>query len=100
MRIQKIAIHNFRVSTTRVGLPTIANILGPNNHGKSNILSAIELPYRPLPARRLTISLLSRKGESEMWVDLEFAELTEQEQTTFRKYVTQMARWKFARRPS
>ena len=62
-------------------------LLGPNNHGKSNVLAAIEFA---LTSSKPDMTDFFRCGEArpcDLWVELTFTELTEQERTTFKKYV-------------
>jgi len=63
-------------------------LLGPNNHGKSNVLAALE--FFLTPGEKVERSDLfdfdSRKDE-QIWVEVEFRELTRQEKTTFKKYL-------------
>lgn len=89
MRIAKVQIHNFR-SIRDIEFETGSQVvlLGPNNHGKSNILAALEYAltpgFRPSPE---DFFAFRDGGDNELWVELTFDELTEQEQTTFKKYV-------------
>lgn len=62
-------------------------LLGPNNHGKSNVLSAIEFALTP-SAKPTDEDLNAFCGEDhEIWVELTFHDLSEQEKTTFKKYL-------------
>lgn len=90
MRIRKVSIHNFRsIRDIELFCQPLQIFLGPNNHGKSNILAAIEFALSTSAKPFADDFFIFRKaGEAELWVDLEFAELTEQEKTTFRKYVS------------
>ena len=43
MRIRKVKIHNYRsIREAEIHCEPLVVMLGPNNHGKSNILSALE----------------------------------------------------------
>src|SRR6185369_4202601 len=88
MRISKIKIHNFRsICDLEMQCESLVVLLGANNHGKSNIISAIE--FALTTSSKLTHSdLCAFCGEERtLWVELTFFELTEQDRTTFRKYV-------------
>lgn len=89
MKIKHVAIHNFRsISALDMDCQSLVVLLGPNNHGKSNVVGAIEfaLSTSSKPTRD-DFFALRPSGDDELWVELEFEELTKQEQTTFRKYV-------------
>lgn len=63
-------------------------MLGPNNHGKSNILSALEfaLSTSSKPDKDDFFSFRPAE-ETSLWVEMTFDRLTEQEKTTFQRYV-------------
>ena len=88
MRISTVTIHNFRsIRHLTFDLGGSVTLLGPNNHGKSNILSAIEfaLTTGTRPTEEMFYAL--RPEDDSMWVDVTFADLTAQEQTTFKRYL-------------
>jgi CRISPR-associated exonuclease Cas4 len=63
-------------------------LLGANNHGKSNILSAIEFGLST--AVKLTSEdffFFRETGDQVLWVEMVFEQLTEQEKRTFQKYL-------------
>jgi CRISPR-associated exonuclease Cas4 len=66
----------------------LMTLLGPNNHGKSNILSALEfgLSTSAKPADRDFFSYRDPE-DNEMWIEMTFHELTDQEKNTFKRYV-------------
>lgn len=89
MRIRHLRIHNCRsIKDVDIEVPHMLVLLGPNNHGKSNILNALEfgLATSAKPGRD---DLCAFRGpdESDLWIEMTFAELTAQEQTTFQKYL-------------
>ena len=89
MRIQKVHIHNYRsIRDMEFVCQSLQIFLGPNNHGKSNILAAIEFALstavKPSVADFFTFR---NEDDPELWVDLEFFDLTDQEKITFQKYV-------------
>jgi len=90
MKITDIRIHNFR-SIGDCSLQECSDmmvLLGQNNHGKSNAISAIEFALTSA-AKPDAEDLFAFAGDEDrqIWVELEFAGLTEQERTTWRKYV-------------
>ena len=89
MRIRHVKIRNFRsIREIDLDVPDMLVLLGPNNHGKSNILSALEFGLttagKPSPA---DLCAFRDAGERSLWVEMTFAEFTEQERTTFQKYL-------------
>lgn len=90
MRIHKVRIHNFRsIREIELACQPLQIFLGPNNHGKSNILAAIEFALSTSAKPSVEDFFAFREeGDVELWADLEFAGLTDQEKTTFRKYVS------------
>ncbi len=89
MRIRELAIHNFR-SIRHLEMCCEANavLIGPNNGGKSNILSALE--YFLSPATKAVpedLFAFHDAGDDDLWVEVTFSELTAQEKSTFNKYV-------------
>jgi putative ATP-dependent endonuclease of OLD family len=88
MRISKIKVHNYRsICDLEMHCTSLVVMLGPNNHGKSNILSALEFALST--SAKLTESdFFSFRGEdNKLWVEVTFHELLEQEKNTFKKYV-------------
>jgi len=89
MRIRKLKIHNYRsIKDVDIDVPNMLVLLGPNNHGKSNILGALEFALST-SARPVQDDLCAfREPDTrELWVEIKFAELTAQEQKTFQKYL-------------
>ncbi len=89
MRISRVEISNFR-SMRKLELEAQAHvvIIGPNNHGKSNILRALE--FALTPGYKLSEEDFFRHEtghENELYVELLFIDLTEQERNTFKKYL-------------
>ena len=87
MKISKIRIHNYRsISDMEMDCEELVVMIGPNNHGKSNIVSAIEFA--------LSTSVKPTQGEffafcgdeKSLWVEITFHKLTEQEKNTFKRY--------------
>lgn len=81
MRIVEARIHNYRsVKDLTLQCEPLVALVGPNNAGKSNILGALEFALTPgakPPAEDLFA--FHDPKDSELWIELEFVELTEQE---------------------
>jgi len=67
----------------------LMTLIGPNNHGKSNILSALEfgLSTSTKPVEQDFFSH-RQADDNELWVEMTFHELTDQEKNTFKRYVS------------
>jgi len=67
---------------------SLVTLLGPNNHGKSNLLAALEF-FLSTSAKPVEQDFFVNRseGDNEFWVEITFNELTEQEKNTFKKYV-------------
>jgi len=88
MRISEIKIHNYRsIRDIHFLCQPLLLMLGPNNHGKSNILSAVEFALSTSAKPRIEDFFHFRGDDNELWVELTFVSLTEQEQNTFKKYL-------------
>lgn len=59
-------------------------IIGQNNHGKSNLLSALLFFFGEIKHQNLDFF----QKTNELFVDIEFSDLDEQDNTTFQKYIT------------
>jgi len=89
MRIQRLRIHNYRsIRDLEMECLPLVTLLGPNNHGKSNLLSALEFCLST-SAKPIEQDFFINRGErdNDLWVEITFSELTEQEKNTFKKYV-------------
>lgn len=89
MRIQRLAIHNYRsIKDLTLECEPMVCLVGPNNHGKSNILSALEYfltgSFKPMEA---DFFQHCDPEDRSLWVEVTFNELTEQEARTFQRYV-------------
>jgi len=89
MRIVDFSIQNFRsIRQLSCNIGKMTVFLGPNNHGKSNVIAALE--FLLTPGMKITPDdFFSGRTEDEnrLEVKADFADLTEQEKTTFKKYV-------------
>jgi CRISPR-associated exonuclease Cas4 len=89
MRITKLEICNYRsISRLSIECSPLLTLLGPNNHGKSNVLSALEFGLTT-SAKPVDQDFFAHRetGDDELWVEMTFSELTDQERNTFSKYV-------------
>ncbi len=89
MKIRHIHIHNYRsIHDVELETQDWMVFLGPNNHGKSNLLSAIEF-FLSSSMKPIIDDLFHFRdeGDNELWVEIIFDELTEQERHTFAKYI-------------
>jgi CRISPR-associated exonuclease Cas4 len=90
MKLRHLKIHNYRsIKELEVVVTDMLVFLGPNNHGKSNILSALEFGLSPSakPVRGDFFAFCPEE-DSTLWVEMTLGDLTDQEQTTFQKYVS------------
>ena len=89
MQICKLNINNFRsIRNLVLDCGSLITILGPNNHGKSNVLAALEFGLSTSAKPTEEDFFAYRKPETnDLWVEITFAELTEQEKNTFKRYV-------------
>ena len=88
MMITSIKIHNYRsIHDLEMHCESLAVMLGPNNHGKSNILSALDF-FLSTSAKPSEEDFFAYRGDdNELLVELTFHEITEQERTTFKRYL-------------
>ena len=86
MKIKTLEIKNWRsIKELKVTAQDLMIIIGQNNHGKSNLLSAILFFFGEIKHQDLDFF----QGAEELFVDIEFSELDDQDKKTFEKYVTQ-----------
>ena len=89
MRIKSLRIHNYRsIRDLELECWPMVTLLGPNNHGKSNLLSALEfgLSTSAKPVEQDFFAYRD-SNDNELWIEMTFHELTEQEKNTFKRYV-------------
>lgn len=89
MRIKNVKINNYRsINEMEIECTSLITFLGPNNHGKSNVLSAIEFGLSAAAKPVEQDFFIHRDArDNTLWVEITFHELTEQEKTTFKRYV-------------
>jgi putative ATP-dependent endonuclease of the OLD family len=95
MIISHVRIHNYRsIKDVSFQANSIMVFVGPNNHGKSNILKAIEFALSTSAKIEYQDFFTCRDEDNRenctdyLWVELTFSKLTDQENNTFRKYVS------------
>ena len=89
MKIVSITIHNFRsIRDCKLLCRDILILLGQNNHGKSNIISALEFALNPsVKPNKDDLFAFAAPDDNMIWVEVSFDQLTVQEKTTWKKYV-------------
>ncbi len=88
MKITSIRIHNFRsIRECDLLCRDMVVLLGQNNHGKSNIIGALDFALNSSKPNRDDLFALAESGDKEIWVEVSFNRLTDQEKTTWKKYV-------------
>jgi len=89
MRIKRLRIHNYRsIRELQIECLHFVRLLGPNNHGKSNILAALEYFFSTSAKPENQDFFVGRnEDDNELWVEITFNELTDQEKNTFKKYI-------------
>ncbi len=85
MKIKTVEVHNWRsIKDIKIEFQDIMIFIGQNNHGKSNILSALLFFFGEITHNELDFN----DGSKELYVEITFANLDESDRTTFKKYVT------------
>ncbi len=89
VKMQRIAIRNFRsIREVSISLEPFTALIGPNNHGKSNVLLALDFFFNPGAKLTADDFFVHREpDDAPVVVEVRFGELTEQDRTTFRKYL-------------
>jgi len=85
MKIQNIKIHNWRsIKDIDLTFEDTMIFIGQNNHGKSNILSAILFFLGQIGLDPLDFN----ENSTELFIEIIFRDLDENDKVTFKKYVT------------
>lgn len=85
MKIREVIIHNWRsIRDLRLSSEDLMIFIGQNNHGKSNVLSAILFFFGEIGLDGLDF----HRTAGDLFVEVLFSELDENDRTTFKKYVT------------
>ena len=85
MKIKNIQIKNWRsIVSETVDFNDLMILIGQNNHGKSNILSALLFFFGEIGLQELDFN----SKATDLWIEIEFSDLIAEEIQTFQKYVT------------
>jgi len=85
MKIREVTIHNWRsIRSVTLSAHDLMIFIGQNNHGKSNILSAILFFFGETKLDGLDFHRDTRA----LFVEVVFGDLDDADRTTFKKYVT------------
>ncbi len=85
MKIKTIKIKNWRsIKDVEFEAQDLMVIIGQNNHGKSNILSALLFFFGEIKAQDLDFN----SGSSELFIQIKFNELDDADKVTFKKYLS------------
>ena len=88
MRMTRVRISNYRsIREMTIECSPHLVLVGPNNHGKSNVLAAIEFALSSSKPDSSDFFRCDDDCPCDLWVEITFGELTDQELTTFKKYV-------------
>lgn len=89
MRLCKLTINNYRsIKNLSLDCTPLLSLLGPNNHGKSNVLAALEFGLSTSSKPVEKDFFIHRDSDTDqLWVEMTFFELTDQERNTFKRYV-------------
>ena len=85
MKIKKLKIHNWRsIKDIDIDFQDLMVFIGQNNHGKSNVLSAILCFFGHINCSDLDFNSKS----DNVFIEITFSELDVHDSTQFKKYVT------------
>ncbi|OZB32641.1 MAG: ATP-dependent endonuclease, partial [Ferrovum sp. 34-44-207] len=85
MKIETVHISNWRsIKELAIKFQDLMVFIGQNNHGKSNILSALLFFFGEIKHQDLDFN----KGTQELYVEIIFSNLDDADKTTFSKYLT------------
>ncbi len=85
MRISKLRIHNWRsIKDCEVDFQSLMIFIGQNNHGKSNILTALLFFFGYISISEMDFN----KGSEELHVEVTFCDLDDHDKNQFKKYLT------------
>jgi putative ATP-dependent endonuclease of OLD family len=78
MRLKRLKVHNYRsIRDLDMECQTMVKLLGPNNHGKSNLLLALEFGLST-SAKPTEADFFAHREDEQLWVEMTFCELTDQ----------------------
>jgi CRISPR-associated exonuclease Cas4 len=85
MKIRELIISNWRsVSEQTISFEELVILIGQNNHGKSNILSSLLFFFGKTGLNELDF----HRGAEQLFVEVQFSDLDENDKITFKKYLT------------
>lgn len=85
MNIKEVHIENWRsIQSAVLDYQDLMIFIGQNNHGKSNILSALLFFFGEIKPQELDF----HNGSDELFVEVIFCDLDDNDKSTFSKYVT------------
>ena len=85
MKIKSIAISNWRsIKYLEITFQDLMIFIGQNNHGKSNLRSAVLFFFGEVKHQDLDFN----GGANELFVDVVFGDLDQTDKTTFKKYLS------------
>ena len=85
MKIESLSISNWRsIKHLDIVFQDLMIFIGQNNHGKSNVLSALLFFFGEIKPQDLDFN----KGSQELFVEITFCDLDNTDKLTFKKYVT------------
>lgn len=85
MKIRELTIYNWRsIHKLSLSAEDLMIFIGQNNHGKSNILSAILFFFGEISLDVLDF----HRDREDLFVEVLFGDLDDGDRTTFKKYVT------------
>lgn len=85
MKIESVSISNWRsIKYLNIAFQDLMIFIGQNNHGKSNVLSAILFFFGEIKPQDLDFN----RGSQELFVEITFCDLDNTDKTTFKKYLT------------
>lgn len=84
MKIESIAISNWRsIKYLEIAFQDLMIFIGQNNHGKSNVLSALLFFFGEIKPQDLDFN----REAQELFVEITFGDLDQTDKTTFKKYL-------------
>ncbi|RJG07904.1 DUF2813 domain-containing protein [Noviherbaspirillum cavernae] len=85
MNIEELCICNWRsIKNLEIKFQDLMIFIGQNNHGKSNVLSALLFFFGEIKPHDLDFN----HGSEELYVETTFSDLDENDKRTFKKYLT------------
>lgn len=84
MKIESLIISNWRsIKQLEIAFQDLMIFIGQNNHGKSNVLSALLFFFGEIKPQDLDFN----RGAQELFVEITFCDLDDTDKTTFKKYL-------------